>query len=216
LGFWGEDFQKIEYQRIAFDSRFKNDQNIVDGMRIYQENLKTELDTRGFSGFGIRPVAAPNAKILGNYAGSAKCESCHQDSYRVWRNSDHAKAWDSLEKTSVPPRMYDPECVCCHVVGWNAAEKYPYVSGFSNERNKMTLELTNVGCESCHGPGEKHCEAERGSNEPEQDRLRAAMHLTIGENEAVQRMCYTCHDLDNSPAFDFKKYWSKIEHSEAK
>ncbi|MDR1491565.1 MAG: hypothetical protein LBT05_02410 [Planctomycetaceae bacterium] len=211
LGFFGEDFQKIEYQRVAFDSRYSNNQNIIDAMQIYQENLKTELDTKGFAGFGIRPVAASQAKILGNYVGSEKCQSCHEKSYRVWRQSDHAKAWSSLEKTSIPSRIYDPECVCCHVVGWNATEKYPYISGFSNELKKMTLELTNVGCESCHGPGEKHCAAETGADESKQENLRSAMRLT---SKDIQRMCYACHDLDNSPAFDFNKYWSKIAHKE--
>ncbi|MDR1384907.1 MAG: hypothetical protein LBJ67_13825 [Planctomycetaceae bacterium] len=209
LGFFGEDFQKIAYQRVAFDSRYINNQNIVDTMQIYQENLKMELDTKGFAGFGIRPVTASHAEILGKYVGSEKCKSCHDESYRVWQQSGHAKAWESLEKTSIPPRTYDPECVCCHVVGWNTTEKYPYISGFSNELEKMTLDLAHVGCESCHGPGEKHCAVEIGHPEAEQERLRTAMRLTITE---AKRMCYTCHDLDNSPAFDFNKYWSKIAH----
>ena len=210
LGFFEND--AIKYQRVAFDSRYKNDRLIVEQMQLYQENLQAELETKGFAGFGINPVAPPNTKLLGNFVGSAKCESCHDESYRIWRRSDHAKAWQSLAETSVPARIYDPECVCCHVVGWSAEEKYPYTGGFSNEKGKMTHDLVNVGCENCHGPGENHCKVELGTNEAEQERYRAAMRLST--DEAGQRFCYTCHDLDNSPEFNFETYWPKIEHKE--
>ena len=212
IGFFGTDYRTVKYQRVAFDSRFKNDRLIVGQMQCYQDNLKDELETKGYAGFGIRPVPSPNADILGKYVGSAKCESCHDESYRIWKRSGHAKAWESLAETSVPKRIYDPECVCCHVVGWNPEERYPFLSGFSNEKGNVTLDLVNVGCENCHGPGEKHVAAESGSNEAEQERLRAALRLPI--DEQGQRFCYTCHDLDNSPNFNFEAYWEKIEHKE--
>ena len=28
----------------------------------------------------------------------------------------------------------------------------------------------------------------------------------------VVEMCMQCHDLDNSPDFDFQKYWPKVKH----
>ena len=214
IGFFGSDYSTVKYQRVAFDSRYKNDRLILEQMQDYQDNLKDELETKGLTAFGIRPVLAPNATLLGNYVGSAKCQSCHDlsedNSWRAWRNSDHANAWASIAETSIPTRIYDPECVCCHVVGWNPEEKYPYVSGFRNEKGNITQDLVNVGCENCHGPGEKHCLAEVGSDEADQERLRAAMRLsTEGEG---QRFCFTCHDLDNSPDFNFDTYWDKIKH----
>ena len=215
IGFFGSDYTTVKYQRVAFDSRYENDRVIVEQMQDYQDNLRDELETKGLAGFGIRPVPPPNFNLLGKYVGSAKCEPCHQDdSYRVWRRSDHAKAWGSLAETSVPARIYDPECVCCHVVGWNPEERYPYLSGFSNEKGNITLDLVNVGCENCHGPGEKHClvEPEGAGTEDERERYRAAMRLTT--DETGQRLCYTCHDLDNSPDFNFDEYWSKIKHVE--
>jgi hypothetical protein len=36
------------------------------------------------------------------------------------------------------------------------------------------------------------------------------MHLDKGV--AKDKTCYQCHDPDNSPKFDFDKYWKKIEH----
>ena len=28
----------------------------------------------------------------------------------------------------------------------------------------------------------------------------------------VVQMCMQCHDQDNSPDFDFQKYWPKVKH----
>jgi hypothetical protein len=28
----------------------------------------------------------------------------------------------------------------------------------------------------------------------------------------VVKMCMECHDLDNSPDFDFQLYWPEVEH----
>ncbi|MCL2623355.1 MAG: hypothetical protein FWD31_06785 [Planctomycetaceae bacterium] len=212
IGFFGPDYAKVKYQRVAFDSRYDNDKLIVEQMQYYQINLRDELETKGYGGFGIRPVPAPTASLLGKYVGSAKCEPCHDESHRIWRRSGHAGAWSSLAETSIPTRIYDPECVCCHVIGWNPEEKYPYINGFSNEKGNITLDLVNVGCENCHGPGEAHCAAEAGSNESDQERYRATMRLST--DEAGQRLCYTCHDLDNSPNFTFDEYWPKIKHQE--
>jgi excinuclease UvrABC ATPase subunit len=100
-------------------------------------------------------------------------------------------------------------------VGWNPEEKYPYISGFSNEKGAITQNMVNVGCENCHGPGENHVIAEKvttesTSNTAEKERYRAAMRMTT--DEKGQRFCYSCHDLDNSPNFDFDTYWDKIKH----
>jgi hypothetical protein len=214
IGFFGSDYKTVKYQRVAFDSRYENDRLIVAQMQDYQDNLREELETKGLAGFGINPVPPPNFNLLGKYVGSTKCETCHDfthdDSWSIWRRSEHAKAWESLAVISKPTRIYDPECVSCHVVGWNPEEKYPYLSGFSNEKGNITLDLVNVGCENCHGPGEKHIIAESGSDETEKERLRAAMRLTT--DETGQRLCYSCHDLDNSPNFVFDEYWEKIKH----
>jgi hypothetical protein len=211
LAFFDDEKEQVKYQRVAFDSRYKNAGTIVSLMGVYQKNIKRDLDANGFAALGIRPVPAPEAEQLGRFVGSEKCVSCHEESYRVWKKSKHAQAWHSLVETSVPPRIYDPECVSCHVVGWNPKEMYPYISGFSNEKEKITDHLTNVGCESCHGPGEKHCAAEVGSNTELQDKLRETLHITPS---ASKKLCYMCHDLDNSPDFDFDQYWTQIQHKE--
>jgi hypothetical protein len=61
---------------------------------------------------------------------------------------------------------------------------------------------------------------ERGdvrASEAEQERLRQELVLTLATPEGKQKAvnnCLECHDLDNSPQFDFDEYWPQVEHSE--
>jgi len=213
LGFYNDAKQPIRYQRVPLDSRFAN----ASEMKLLMTNYQTQLRTDGLEGLGLRPVPHPRKGLQGKFVGSQKCESCHESSYKVWKKSGHARAWDTLKGLGPnasnrvnPPRDADPECISCHVVGWHGTQYFPYESGFWSEQE--TPKLTDVGCESCHGPGEKHVEAEMGSDESLQKKFRQAMVLT--KEEAEKQECYTCHDLDNSPAFDFKTYWPYIEHKE--
>ena len=74
--------------------------------------------------------------------------------------------------------------------------------------------------------GGQHAAAENGEIEvtdAEMEELRAALRLKIVENEGNKdgqvfekgkscKMCMQCHDQDNSPEFDFQKYWPKVKH----
>jgi hypothetical protein len=114
-----------------------------------------------------------------------------------------------------PPRNYDPECISCHVVGWDPGRFFPYQSGY--ESAEKTPHLKNVGCEDCHGPGEFHVAAENGHNVALQKKLQKAMRITQAEASdprSGRQNCFTCHDGDNSPDFEFKTYWPLIEHKE--
>jgi hypothetical protein len=57
----------------------------------------------------------------------------------------------------------------------------------------------------------------------QQEALRAALRMNIVPNEGnkdgqefqngkVVQNCMQCHDLDNSPDFDFQAYWPKVKH----
>jgi hypothetical protein len=112
----------------------------------------------------------------------------------------------------------------CHATGWEPQKYFPFVSGFVGL--KETPDLVGNGCENCHGPAADHVAAENGETEAddaELERLRAALRLKITPNEGnvgdqvwkeggVVDMCMKCHDLDNSPDFDFQKYWPKVKH----
>lgn len=119
------------------------------------------------------------------FAGNPTCGTCHVDAMLTWEKSRHAGALHSLE---VEKHGRDPDCVRCHVVGLESEE------GFRSRRE--TPHLTDVGCESCHGPGREH------SLDPNQNKM-----APVG-----QAPCLACHDRENSPSFDFEAYWKKIAH----
>ncbi len=138
LGLFDDSRQPtIRYQRVPLDSRFPASPEMKMLMAAYQDQLKTI----GFAGLGLRPAPHPLVETNGRFVGSAKCESCHEESYDVWKKSKHAHAYDTLAKLD-PPRNFDPECVSCHVVGWHPTGFFPYTSGY--ESLQKTPELINT------------------------------------------------------------------------
>lgn len=208
LGIYRDRDHPVRYQRVLLDSRFAPSEKIHRLMSAYQEQLKI----LGLEGLKVKPVPCPESETKGKYVGSKACATCHEISYDIWRKSKHAHAWKTLVEAD-PPRNHDPECISCHVIGWDPQRYYPFVGGFVS--SEKTPELENVGCESCHGPGGAHVDAEAGGDMELQRKLQKAMVVTVEESRSnPQKMCYNCHDLDNSPEFDFDKYWPEVEHYE--
>jgi len=102
------------------------------------------------------------------------------------------------------------------VVGWEPQRYVPFATGFRSREE--TPELVHQGCENCHGPGKQHALIELGELDAtveQQDAARAAMRMTLDTEEgkkAAVNNCMQCHDLDNSPEFEFETYWPKVEH----
>lgn len=205
LGLFDNAQAPFRYQRVPLDSRF----DIAPEMKMLMAAYQDQLKAIGFAGLGLRAAPHPLSEVGGRFVGSAKCEACHEESYKVWKKSKHADAYETLA-TLDPPRNFDPECLSCHVVGWHPTNFFPYTSGYKSQ--KKTPHLVNTGCEDCHGPGEKHCAVELGSNEALQEKYRKAIVIT--KEESRKQQCATCHDLDNSPDFDFDTYYPQIEHKE--
>jgi hypothetical protein len=208
----------VRYQRVPLDARFPDSPEMQAMMVDYQK----ELATLGFDGLALKPAAHPSGR---KFVGSKQCAECHTEATAVWESTPHAHAMETLVKLT-PPRHHDPECICCHVVGWEPQKYFPFVSGYLDRQK--TGHVENVGCENCHGPGSDHVAAEEAEGDVDQarlDRHREEMRVELLEGEAegasvdgrvvqgpVTRGCYECHDLDNSPDFDFVKYWPTVEH----
>ncbi len=97
------------------------------------------------------------------------------------------KIWKSSPHFFALGNDADPECVYCHVTG------IEHLSGFRSK--EQTPDLAHVGCENCHGAGSAHI-----------------ANLKAPYGRSGEAACLKCHDLDNSPYFDFQKYWPKIAH----
>ncbi len=214
LGLFADREHPVRYQRVPLDSRFAASTAMRQLMRAYQGQLKDQFAQGGFRGLGIHAVPHPQLAVLGRFVGSKACAACHDKPYKIWAKSGHAEAYATLANLN-PPRNYDPECISCHVVGWDPGRFFPYQSGY--ESAEKTPHLKNVGCEDCHGPGEFHVAAENGHNVALQKKLQKAMRITQAEASdprSGRQNCFTCHDGDNSPDFEFKTYWPLIEHKE--
>ena len=167
---------KLSFDDVALVEEIEKDENLVKQYKLYQQRVKE-------AGLLEKNPRFPDEKGI-KYVGSDSCESsdCHSEpcvhvfEHVVWKESDHAKAYQTLvDKGS----QYDPECIECHVVG------YKYNSGFRTL--EKTPELINVGCENCHGPGSAHC-------------INPYENPTI-PIEDIEKQCLKCHSPEHSGDF---------------
>jgi hypothetical protein len=210
IGFFADPKTPLRSQRVPLDARWGESPDMIRLLAAYQN----QLESLGLNGLGLVAVRHPTGR---RFAGSAACADCHKEAYDVWIESSHAKALTTLEEQS-PRRDGDPECLSCHVVGWAPQRFEPFEGGFTGMQS--TPHLAHQGCENCHGPAAAHAAVERGdvrASTTERDRLRTELVLSIDTPEGKQKAvnnCLECHDLDNSPEFDFDTYWPQVEHSE--
>jgi hypothetical protein len=207
IGFFA-DAPTVRSQRVPFDARWGESPDMMKLLAAYQG----QLESLGFAGLGLVPIRHPLGR---RFAGSAACADCHQEAYDIWKETPHATALGTLEE-QVPRRDADPECLSCHVVGWAPQRFEPFEGGFTGMAT--TPHLAHQGCENCHGPAAAHAAVERGDvrvSATERDKLRSDLALSLATPESKEKVvanCLECHDLDNSPKFDFDEYWPAVEH----
>ena len=221
VGVFDDSQHPYRAQRVPLDARFVDAPQVLRGFRDYQIRLKQ----MGLQGLGLLNAEGKgvNHPSGATFLGAVNCRECHKEEYEIWKNGTaghdepgpHAHATRSLRQ---PPgrssidRLGDPECLSCHVTGWNAQEFFPYASGFISQ--EQTPALVANGCENCHGPGSLHVAAEQASAvDAERERFRVQLRLTL---PVAERSCLQCHDADNSPDFHhadaFQTYWNRIAH----
>lgn len=210
VGLFNDKQRPVRYERVPLDDRFADAPDMLALLASYQK----QLEQAGLEGLGLKPIPYSTGR---KFVGSATCSECHTKAAAVWSESPHAHATESLvhpgERTDIA-RHFDPECLSCHVTGWNPQKFFPYASGYVDL--EKSAHLHGNGCENCHGPGSEHVAVETGEKEVADDvrkRLRASMRLPLAKAE---QKCQECHDLDNSPDFykpgAFQHYWKQIEH----
>lgn len=220
VGFYGNR-ANLKYERVPLDARFTDSEEIKEHFITYQKILQEKYVARELS--DIKPRPHPTGYT---YLGSDACQRCHEDEYDIWKEQEggpHTQATVDLNENPNNDRMwvkrdYDPECLSCHVTGWDPQRYFPYESGFLDHAADM--HLTTSGCENCHGPGSEHVRVQELVEEGKLDKNDELVKKTSREvhlsDLTAREMCMRCHDLDNSPDFlekgAFDEYWEKIEH----
>lgn len=194
----------VRFELVNLDNqRFTDHPKMTEAMRTYQKTLE-QLDLAA----SMLPIATSGNR---KFVGSARCGECHTKALSKWRDTPHANAFESLstgrdgQEHNWVPRTFDAECLSCHVTGWEPQKVLRFKSGYVDRQ--ASSHLLGNGCENCHGPGSRHVElVEAGQVEPSLAEVRVTLE------QARHKICISCHDLDNSPAFDFDTYWPQITH----
>ncbi len=129
-----------------------------------------------------KPPAPPKGEP--RYVGVEACTNCHEEPRKVWDQTKHAHAYETLTKQF---KEYNLDCVSCHVTGYDkpGGSTVTHVS-----------DLKDVQCEVCHGPGEFH------AAKPEK------VHTLIPKPSADS--CVSCHHPPHVHAFDAKAKMAEI------
>lgn len=196
--------------------QFQGSTRMAELMKSYQERLKDEE---------IVLAESPATHLSGaSFVGASRCGECHTRAFEIWKQTAHAHAYESLdpangrtghERLEGVSRIHDPECLSCHVTGWNPQEYIRFRSGFihssmarADEEKGLEQLLSGNQCENCHGPGSRHVELmEAGKTD------QASLGVRVTLEQSREKMgCVSCHDGENSPEFSFDKYWEEVKH----
>ena len=149
------------------------------------------------------------------YVGNKMCMGCHRAEFKAWQNDYHAQALDDLKpgvkaeaKTKCgldPQKDYtdDASCLPCHATGYGKPAK-------------SKADLSNVGCESCHGPGSGYRNIKIMNKKKYKENREAQHKLAVeaGLVEPTEALCVECHN-DKSPTwkgFDYDKMIGDVDH----
>jgi hypothetical protein len=132
----------------------------------------------------------PGTHATATFTGTESCVKCHASAAAIWQGSRHAGAFAALVAVRADA---DPSCVGCHTIGFEKPSGYRRENGDSR--------LTNVGCESCHGPGSTHL-AQRTGGGPVTFHFRP---LAAGD-------CMKCHNGEFSRPFVWNAFWPLVQH----
>jgi hypothetical protein len=178
----GDDKPSLTFSYVPVTEDLLPRDSLVELYKAYQQFVKD-------AGLLEKNPRLPLPNGL-EYVGSQSCKACHVDShiyaYEKWSTKRHARAYATLEEVG---SQYDPECIVCHVVG------YEYETGYVSE--EKTPHLKDVGCENCHGPGSQHIKS-------------------FGREKTTLPMsdCTDCHTPEHSGGFagHEQEYFEKIVH----
>jgi len=116
-------------------------------------------------------VFAEDEKEQAVYVGWDKCKPCHAALVEAYSGFKRSRNFRILEMRG---KDHDQQCLPCHTTGYGAPGGFVSV--------EKTPHLTNVQCETCHGPASLHIKAT--------SREEKKKTLSIPRN-----LCTKCHTL---------------------
>ena len=130
LGFYDDATTPVRYQRVPLDatvSRIAGDEATADRVpRSAPRRRSREPRHHGKDSSAVRLGESHGGEV----SSAAKvARKCHPAAFDVWKDSGHAHATETLTRLN-PPRQFDPECLSCHVTGWDPQQYVPFQTGF--------------------------------------------------------------------------------------
>ncbi len=166
---------------------------------VDSQPLGTELERDGaadavLSGFRADTQTAAQIRVGArekgeHYATTTACAGCHTDRLASWSFDGHARAYEALLTRKAGTST---ECVGCHTTGFGEPGGYAKLDVATLRTYKA------VQCEACHGPMGGHPESK-----------------AVGSRPVTEATCRTCHDVANSPQFNYRTYLARISCSRA-
>ena len=138
--------------------------------------------------FAAALLALAGPALAADLVGPESCRACHAEAYRIWAQSPHARAIDSL----TPDQRRSGLCLSCH--------------SRDEQRSNPADPVTSVSCETCHGGG-RYYQPAVVMRDKELSRL-------FGLIDPTPQSCMACHG-GQSPSlkpFDPKEAMQRIDH----
>ena len=177
----GDGIVSWQHEILPMPDKVADSPRLLDWYQAYNDKVKEDYEQR----VAIRKQTESGQSP---YVGEEVCAQCHAKQHEIWAATDHAVAYDDLERVN---KAFDPNCLQCHVVGFEQK------GGFFDLN--LTGHLIGVQCENCHGAGREHVEAAGKKPLPNHDWSKP-------------QVCGQCHTQPHSPGFALDKYWPKIAH----
>jgi len=141
------------------------------------------------------------------FAGAQACKVCHNSEeqerrWDTWMNTAHADAHETLksawslriaqERGLTLPPAEAPECLRCHVTGYDTARSAlpPRIAA-----------IEGVQCETCHAPGGKHVLAAQRRIVDKDESAKPGDSIDMPDKDN----CLQCHNTE-SPTWDPRRY----------
>ncbi len=184
----GSNTDQYTYSFLALKKNMPNDQATVkrieklnSAIRSLNQKRKHTINTT---------TGKNNIRIPTTLVGSDTCYTCHELQTDFWKTTSHATAYNTLVKTR---KNLDLECLPCHMTIDVTGGKFQ--SLVASSLLSYPEDLQSVGCETCHGSGQKHL----------QNPQRFKLVRTPGIN-----ICLTCHTDEHDDNFQYKSKLSII------